>query len=170
MSNNPALRAELNMGWRAHSCCAKEGIHTVAQLVAKTEMDLLRIPNLGRGTLREIKDELARHGLSLRPEEPDFTPKVSQAQLAALAIVKSMDPIEEPEEILHTTFKTADEACAYLTGQGYVMPATHVSEYDVIVWRIPKADDDDDFVDRVVMYKDCITGQWNVIHLDGGPA
>ena len=57
--------AVLGLGVRASSCLRKEGIRTVGDLVARTADDLMRIRNLGEGTLREIVDALAEHGLPL---------------------------------------------------------------------------------------------------------
>ncbi len=44
-----------------------EGLNTVAKLCRKTEVDLLRTPNLGRKSLRQIKEALRRIGRELKP-------------------------------------------------------------------------------------------------------
>lgn len=50
---------------RSLNCLQAEGIHTVSNLICLTETELLHMPNFGRRSLNEIKEFLARHGLSL---------------------------------------------------------------------------------------------------------
>lgn len=56
---------ELELSIRAYNCLKNEGIETLRELVAKTEIDLIRTPNFGRVSLKEIVDMLAEFGLSL---------------------------------------------------------------------------------------------------------
>ncbi len=42
-----------------------ETIHYIGDLVQRTEVELLKTPNLGKKSLTEIKDILASRGLSL---------------------------------------------------------------------------------------------------------
>jgi hypothetical protein len=51
---------------RAFHCLWHGGIRTVEQLTGFYPDELLEIRNLGMGTLAEIKESLARHGLTLR--------------------------------------------------------------------------------------------------------
>ena len=61
---------ELGLGVRAWNCLRKEGIRTIGDLIARSPDDLLRIRNLGEGTLREIVDALGARGVRL---SGDFT-------------------------------------------------------------------------------------------------
>jgi DNA-directed RNA polymerase alpha subunit len=49
---------ELDLTVRSLNCLSAENIKTIAQLIAKTENELLKTPNLGRKSLKEINDEL----------------------------------------------------------------------------------------------------------------
>jgi len=58
--------ADLGLSGRAQiALCRHAGIETVRELVRKTEMDVLKIKNLGRKTLNEIRLALAERGVSL---------------------------------------------------------------------------------------------------------
>jgi hypothetical protein len=50
---------------RTMNCLMCEEILTIGDLVKCSENDLLKIPNLGKKSLTEIKEELAKHSLSL---------------------------------------------------------------------------------------------------------
>ena len=56
--------SHLRLGARARNCLAEENVVLIGDLVRKNESELLRIPNLGRLTLREIKAALGEWGLS----------------------------------------------------------------------------------------------------------
>lgn len=56
---------DLELTVRATNCLRAENINTVYDLVRRTEVNLLRTPNLGKKSLTEIKDVLAYRGLSL---------------------------------------------------------------------------------------------------------
>jgi DNA-directed RNA polymerase alpha subunit len=49
---------DLELTVRSFNCLASENIYTIGALVSKTENDLLKTPNLGRKSLKEIKEEL----------------------------------------------------------------------------------------------------------------
>jgi DNA-directed RNA polymerase alpha subunit len=49
---------ELDLTVRSINCLTAENINTIGQLISKTENDLLKTPNLGRKSLKEIKDDL----------------------------------------------------------------------------------------------------------------
>jgi DNA-directed RNA polymerase alpha subunit len=58
---------ELELTVRSHNCLSAENIKTIGQLMSITEYDLLKFPNLGRKSLKEIKEELFnRFKLTLR--------------------------------------------------------------------------------------------------------
>jgi len=59
---------DLEMTVRSANCLRNEGIKTLGQLCRWSEADLLRIPNLGRRSLNEIKEILCSRGLTLKPD------------------------------------------------------------------------------------------------------
>lgn len=61
------LRAvdDLELTVRSANCLKAEAIHYIGDLVQRTEVELLKTPNLGKKSLTEIKDVLASRGLSL---------------------------------------------------------------------------------------------------------
>ncbi|MGW6274802.1 DNA-directed RNA polymerase subunit alpha C-terminal domain-containing protein, partial [Streptomyces sp. NPDC055060] len=55
----------------------REGIHSVGELVARSEADLLDIRNFGAKSIDEIKLKLHGMGLNLKDSPPGFDPTVS---------------------------------------------------------------------------------------------
>jgi DNA-directed RNA polymerase subunit alpha len=56
---------DLELTVRSANCLKAETIHYIGDLVQRTEVELLKTPNLGKKSLTEIKDVLAQNGLSL---------------------------------------------------------------------------------------------------------
>jgi carbon monoxide dehydrogenase subunit G len=56
---------ELNLPLRAYNSLRREGVHTVADLVARTPSELLAIDNIGPASVEEIRQRLAERGLAL---------------------------------------------------------------------------------------------------------
>lgn len=56
---------ELELSVRAANCLKNANIKTIADLVQKTEMEMLKTKNFGKKSLNEIKEILAEMGLSL---------------------------------------------------------------------------------------------------------
>ncbi len=57
---------ELDLSVRSYNCLKRAGINTVQELTEKTEADMMKVRNLGRKSLEEVKEKLAASGLSLR--------------------------------------------------------------------------------------------------------
>jgi DNA-directed RNA polymerase subunit alpha len=62
--------AELKLSVRAMNCLESETIHTVRDLVQKTEDQLLEVRNFGETTLNEVRDKLNELGLYLGMRVP----------------------------------------------------------------------------------------------------
>ena len=60
---------ELDLSVRSYNCLKRAGINTVQELTNKTEADMMKVRNLGRKSLEEVKNKLADPGLGLRKED-----------------------------------------------------------------------------------------------------
>lgn len=56
---------DLELTVRSANCLKAENIYYIGDLIRRTEVELLKTPNLGKKSLTEIKDVLASRGLSL---------------------------------------------------------------------------------------------------------
>jgi DNA-directed RNA polymerase subunit alpha len=66
---------DLELTVRSANCLKAEAIHYIGDLVQRTEVDLLRTPNLGKKSLSEIKDVLGQRNLSLGMRIEGWPPK-----------------------------------------------------------------------------------------------
>jgi DNA-directed RNA polymerase subunit alpha len=62
------LIEELELGVRSYNCLKRVGVETIGDLISKTEAELSAIPNFGKKSIEEVKENLAAHGLNLRDE------------------------------------------------------------------------------------------------------
>jgi DNA-directed RNA polymerase subunit alpha len=60
---------ELDLSVRSYNCLKRAGINTVAELCAKTDEEMIKVRNLGKKSLEEVKQKLAAIGLSLRKSD-----------------------------------------------------------------------------------------------------
>ena len=65
---------QLDMTVRSYNCLKREGIHTVGELITRSEADLLDIRNFGAKSIDEVKVKLAGLGLALKDSPPGFDP------------------------------------------------------------------------------------------------
>ena len=65
---------DLDLTVRSYNCLKREGVHTVGELVARTESDLLDIRNFGQKSIDEVKIKLHQLGLSLKDSPATFDP------------------------------------------------------------------------------------------------
>ncbi|MCJ1982061.1 DNA-directed RNA polymerase subunit alpha [Lactococcus piscium] len=59
---------ELDLSVRSYNCLKRAGINTVADLTDMSEPEMLKVKNLGRKSLVEVKDKLDSLGLSLKKD------------------------------------------------------------------------------------------------------
>ena len=60
---------ELDLSVRSYNCLKRAGINTVEELTNKSEPEMMKVRNLGRKSLEEVKNKLAALDLSLRQED-----------------------------------------------------------------------------------------------------
>ena len=57
---------EIEFSVRAYNCLKRAGIHTVQDLISKREVEVTKIRNLGKKSLKEVLDKVAEMGLKFR--------------------------------------------------------------------------------------------------------
>ncbi len=60
---------DLDFSVRAYNCLKRAGIHTLQDLVNKSEADMMKIRNLGKKSLKEVLDKVRDLGLILRDND-----------------------------------------------------------------------------------------------------
>jgi DNA-directed RNA polymerase subunit alpha len=62
--NTPIEQLDLTV--RSYNCLKREGVHTVGELLSRSEADLMDIRNFGAKSIDEVKAKLVSLGLSLK--------------------------------------------------------------------------------------------------------
>jgi len=70
---------ELELSVRSYNCLKNENIKTIADLVQKTDQEMLKTRNFGRKSLNEIKEILAEMGLSLGMNLDEYKSELKSA-------------------------------------------------------------------------------------------
>ena len=65
---------DLDLTVRSYNCLKREGIHTVGELVNRSEADLMDIRNFGSKSIDEVKAKLVSMGMSLKDSPAGFDP------------------------------------------------------------------------------------------------
>ena len=60
---------ELELSVRSFNCLKRAGINTVEELTQKSEADMMKVRNLGKKSLDEVKHKLEELGLGLKPSD-----------------------------------------------------------------------------------------------------
>ena len=60
---------ELDLSVRSYNCLKRAGINTVDELIQRDEVDMMKVRNLGKKSLDEVRQRLASLGLSLNKSE-----------------------------------------------------------------------------------------------------
>lgn len=76
---------DLELTVRSANCLKAENIYYIGDLIQRTEVELLKTPNLGKKSLTEIKDVLASRGLSLGMRLENWPPSALQKDGKAFA-------------------------------------------------------------------------------------
>lgn len=62
---------DLDLSVRSNNCLRRAGINTVDELIQKSEEDMMKVRNLGKKSLDEVKKKLSDLGLSLRKTDEE---------------------------------------------------------------------------------------------------
>ena len=87
---------DLELTVRSANCLKAESIYYIGDLIQRTEVELLKTPNLGKKSLTEIKDVLASRGLSLGMRLEDWPPQ-------SLTNTKETTPVGALERMYNAT-------------------------------------------------------------------
>ena len=60
---------ELDLSVRSYNCLKRAGINTVEDLTNKTEEDMMKVRNLGRKSLEEVREKLHELEMDFKAEE-----------------------------------------------------------------------------------------------------
>lgn len=60
---------DMDLSVRSYNCLKRAGIQTVEELTQKTEDEMMRVRNLGKKSLKEVKDKIYELGLSFKSYE-----------------------------------------------------------------------------------------------------
>ncbi|WP_150460955.1 DNA-directed RNA polymerase subunit alpha [Nesterenkonia ebinurensis] len=69
---------DLELTVRSYNCLKREGIHTVGELTARSEADLMDIRNFGAKSIDEVKEKLAEMSLQLKDSPEGFDPTAAR--------------------------------------------------------------------------------------------
>jgi len=81
------LIEDLNLSVRAYGCLKNAGIKSIDELTGWRAAKLLRVRNLGKGSLNEIRRRLAGLGLSLKNESPRMYNSMAQTLINNVSLI-----------------------------------------------------------------------------------
>mgnify|MGYP003450115564 FL=1 len=70
---------QLDLTVRSYNCLKRESVHTVGELLGRSEADLMDIRNFGQKSIDEVKAKLQSMGLALKDSPPGFDPAAAVA-------------------------------------------------------------------------------------------
>ena len=60
---------DLDFSVRAYNCLKRAGVNTLGDLTEKTELEMMKIRNLGKKSLKEVIDKIKDMGLKFKEED-----------------------------------------------------------------------------------------------------
>jgi len=87
---------------RSINCLMAEGVYTVEELTRLTHIGLMKLPNLGKKSLLEIEDALAKEGLSLNSDRI-VEPRLETPKQECLPDVDWLKPVEVVNKAINKT-------------------------------------------------------------------
>ncbi len=98
--------SEFELSVRSRNCLSRMNVHTLGDLISKSETELLAYKNFGETSLKEIREILARKGLRLgmAREEVERKMRSPSQRLAALAVTDNI--LDQPISALSLSIRT----------------------------------------------------------------
>jgi DNA-directed RNA polymerase subunit alpha len=100
---------DLELTVRSANCLKAENIYYIGDLVQRTEAELLKTPNLGKKSLTEIKDVLAKFKLSLGLKVDNWPPpglSIEQSEERAAARRASMSINADTDKLSRSGYRS----------------------------------------------------------------
>ncbi len=66
---NTMMIEDLDLSVRSYNCLKRAGIQTVDELTQKTEDEMMHVKNLGKKSLKEVKEKMYQLGLFFKSYE-----------------------------------------------------------------------------------------------------
>ena len=103
---------DLELTVRSANCLKEGAIQYISDLVQRTEVELLKTPNLGKKSLTEIKDVLASRGLSLGMSFSSQDVPKNATKLEYKGVTTSINTVPPLSEHVDIVFQLPDNASA----------------------------------------------------------
>lgn len=87
---------QLDLTVRSYNCLKREGVHTVGELITRSEADLMDVRNFGQKSIDEVRAKLQMLGLQLKDSPPGYDPVAAAARAEAAA---AQDAAEDEEAL-----------------------------------------------------------------------
>jgi carbon monoxide dehydrogenase subunit G len=112
---------ELELPLRAYNSLRREGVHTVADLVARTPQQLLAIDNIGPASVEEIRQRLADRGLSLSEADAGeaLSANGSRGPATASPVGEQRAPLQSVPARTEPSWQADDDAIDLLSVAGF---------------------------------------------------
>lgn len=109
---------EIELNVRAANCLEQANIHTIGELVGKTEAEMLKFRNFGKKSLEEIVLKLKKYGLTLGMDVESINRRISEARSRGIPVKTEQQAAKEvssPVVKEKTSAKTASKTSAKKT-------------------------------------------------------
>ncbi|MDZ7815681.1 MAG: DNA-directed RNA polymerase subunit alpha C-terminal domain-containing protein [Planctomycetota bacterium] len=125
--------SEFELSVRSRNCLARMNVHTLGDLISKTEAELLAYKNFGETSLKEIKDILARKGLGLGMKRDEVERKMRSPSQRLAALTVSDNILEQPLSALSLSVRS--QKCLESEGIKTVQELVEMPERELLTFK-----------------------------------